>query len=198
MISFYSASELQTLGLKRFGENVLISRHANIYTPSEIAIGDNVRIDDFCILSGSIQIHSHIHIAAGVYLFAGKAGIEMEDFTCLSGKCNVYAISDDYSGEFMSNAVLPDAYRRVTARKVVLRRHALVGAACTILPGVEIATGTSVGAHSLVLQSTEAWSIYAGSPARRLKPRSKKILQFEENFLKDWAKERERNKKECL
>jgi len=172
----------------------LISRYANVYMPSEIAIGDNVRIDDFCILSGSIQIHSHIHIAPGVYLFAGKAGIVMEDFSCLSGKCNVYAISDDYSGEYMSNVVLPEAYRRVTARKVVLRRHALVGAGSTILPGVEIATGTSVGAHSLVTHPTEAWSIYAGVPARRLKSRSKKLLQFEDDFLKDWSLERERYK----
>jgi acetyltransferase-like isoleucine patch superfamily enzyme len=39
------------------------------------------------------------------------------------------------------------------------------------MPGVILEEGTSVGAMSLVLKSTEPWSIYVGSPAKRLKER---------------------------
>ncbi len=44
---FYDSSELSKLGLKSVGKNVLISDKCSIYNPSNISIGDNVRIDDF-------------------------------------------------------------------------------------------------------------------------------------------------------
>jgi len=71
MNSFYSTKELASLGLKRYGENVLISRKCSIYGAQSIEIGDNVRIDDFCILSGHIILGSNIHISAYVALFGG-------------------------------------------------------------------------------------------------------------------------------
>ena len=51
MNSFYSKEELKEIGFKKYGENVLISRKTSIYNPEKIIIGNNVRIDDFCILS---------------------------------------------------------------------------------------------------------------------------------------------------
>ena len=62
--SFYNEEELKEIGLKVYGKNVLISRNATIYGADKISIGDNVRIDDFCILSGNISLGSYIHIAA--------------------------------------------------------------------------------------------------------------------------------------
>lgn len=50
MTSFYSEEELRSIGLKSYGKNVLISRFARIYGAESISIGNNVRIDDFCIL----------------------------------------------------------------------------------------------------------------------------------------------------
>ena len=80
--SFYSPDELAGLGLKSYGENVLISRFARLYSPGTIDIGNHVRIDDFCILSGMIKLGSHIHISAYCGLY-GKFGIVMEDYSCL-------------------------------------------------------------------------------------------------------------------
>ena len=51
MDSFYSRSELEHIGFATIGKNVLLSRKASIYSPAMISIGDNVRIDDFCIVS---------------------------------------------------------------------------------------------------------------------------------------------------
>ena len=86
MNSFYSYEELQTIGFCSLGENVLISKKTSIYSAENISIGSNVRIDDFSILSGNILIGNNVHIAAGVYLFAGKTGIELEDFVGISKK----------------------------------------------------------------------------------------------------------------
>jgi hypothetical protein len=81
--SFYCENELKSLGLKSFGKNVLISRKASIYSPELITLGNSVRIDDFCILSGNISLGSYIHISAYSALF-GKYGIKMNDFSGLS------------------------------------------------------------------------------------------------------------------
>ena len=47
MTSFMSREELEKVGFKSIGENVLISRNATIYGAGNISIGSNVRIDDF-------------------------------------------------------------------------------------------------------------------------------------------------------
>ena len=53
------------------------------------------------------------------------------------------------------------------------------------MPGVTIATGTSIGANSLVLKSTNPWEICAGSPVKKIKERKKELLILEKEYLKD-------------
>ncbi len=180
MNSFYSCEELNKIGFKNLGENVSISRKASIYGAEEISIGNNVRIDDFCILSGVITIKNYVHIAAGTYLFAGNAGIYIESFSTLSSRCAIYAISDDYSGNSMTNPTVPDEYRNVTAEKVVLGEHVIIGTASTVLPGVSIGEGGSFGAMSLISKDTDPWYVYVGAPCRKIKPRSKALLEMKD------------------
>lgn len=182
MTSFYSEIELKELGLKSFGKNVLISRKASLYGTSNINIGDNVRIDDFCILSGNIKIGNYVHISAGVMLFGGKEGIIFEDFTAISSRSAIYAESDDYSGVALTNPMVPDVYRNVTGGKVILRKHSLIGSGCTLLPNVTIGEGTSVGSMALVTKSLDEWGIYVGIPCKRIKERNKKILDLEKEL----------------
>ena len=63
-------------------------------------MGSNVRIDAFCILSGEIQLSNYIHISAYATLYGRNAGIIMEDYSGLSVKCSVYAVTDDFSGVY--------------------------------------------------------------------------------------------------
>ena len=56
------------------------------------------------------------------------------------------------------------------------------------MPGVILAEGTSIGAMSLVLKSTEAWGLYVGNPAKRLKDRNKDLLQLEIIYLENEGK----------
>lgn len=183
--SFYSEVELKEMGFKQIGQNVKISRKASIYSASDMILGDNVRIDDFCVLSGKVELGNYIHIAVYSAIFGGDAGVKMNDFTCLSSRCVVYAISDDYSGESMTNPMVDMKYRNVISKRVELGRHVLIGSGSTILPGVTIGEGTSVGSMSLVRTSLDAWGIYAGIPCRFLKERSKKLLELEQEFLQE-------------
>lgn len=185
MNSFLTQAELDAIGFKTIGDNVLISRNASIYGASNISIGSNVRIDDFCILSGNIVLGNYIHIAAACLLFGGASGIIMNDYSGLSSRSAVYADSDDYSGEAMTNPMIPDKYRNVQGGKIVFGKHALVGSGCTILPGVTIGEGASVGSMALVTKSLEPWTVNVGIPCKRIKDRSKKILDLEKQFMHD-------------
>ena len=68
-------------------------------------------------------------------------------------------------------------------KPLFIGKHSIVGAGSMIMPGVTLAEGTSVGAMSLIRKSTEAWSIYVGNPAKKIKDRSKDLLILEKQFL---------------
>jgi galactoside O-acetyltransferase len=181
--SFYTEEELTSLGLSSYGSNVLISRKCSIYSPQNISLGNNVRIDDFCVLSGKITIGNYVHIAAASLLFAGEHGILMKDFSCLSSRCAVYADSDDFNGKGMTNPMVPDKFRKVYGGQVIIGKHVVVGSGSTILPGVEIGEGSSVGSMGFVNKSLKPWGVYIGAPVRRLKDRDKNILELEKEFI---------------
>lgn len=178
---FYSSEELKEMGFKSVGRDVLISRKTSIYGAENMSIGDHVRIDDFCLLNGNITLHNYIHIAA-FCLLSGRYGIEMKDFSGLSCRCAIYSGSDDYSGNAMTNPTIPDEYKNTYGGKVVLEKHSIVGTGSTILPDVTLGEGVSVGSMSLVTKSLEPWGIYVGIPCKRVKDRSKKLLELENKF----------------
>lgn len=176
--SFYTENELAELGLKSYGKNVLISRYAQIYSPGKIEIGDNVRIDDFCILSGNITLGSHIHIAAYCALYGGEYGIEMQDYTGLSARVTVYSAIDDFSGEYLIGPIHDSKYTNVIGRKVVLNKYSQIGATSMVFPGVIIGEGAVLGAMSMAKCDLESWTINAGIPAKFIKERSKTLLKY--------------------
>lgn len=176
--SFFDEGELKKIGFKSLGKNVLISKKASIYGQEKITIGNNVRIDDYCLLSGKINLHNNIHISAYSALYGGDAGIEMMDYSGLSGKCSVYALSDDFSGKYLVNSTVDIKYRNVIEKSVLIEKYVQIGAGSTVLPGVVIKEGTCVGSMSLVNKSLDAWKIYIGVPCRILKERERTMLNF--------------------
>lgn len=182
--SFYKKEEYEKLGLKKVGENVLISRNASIYSPQNISIGNNVRIDDFALLSGKIHIKNFVHISAYTALFGGKKGIYIDDFVALSSRNSIYAVNDDYSGNFMSNPMVPIEYRNVTEGKVMIEKHVMIGSCSIVLPNIKLREGSVFGAMSYIIADSEEWSINVGIPAKKIKERRKNILQLEKEFLK--------------
>lgn len=180
MNSFYSQDELVSIGFKSIGESVLISRKTSIYGAANMKIGNNVRIDDFCILSGSITLGSNIHISAFFALY-GSMGIEMDDYTRLSPRCTVFSASDDFSGDYLIGPMLDSRVTNVNGGKVIIKRYSQLGAGCVVLPNLTIAEGVAVGAMSLVTKSLDEWSVYVGTPVLRLKDRKRGLLNLMKN-----------------
>ena len=181
--SFYNTHELVKMGFMSIGENVLISRKCSIYFPEKIIIGNNVRIDDFALLSGKVTMDDYIHIAAFTSMYGGNEGIDIHSYSTLSSRCAVYAVSDDYSGEAMTNPMIPDEYRNIVEKKVTIGRHVIVGTGTTVLPGTIISEGVAFGCMSMAKGIYDEWNIYAGVPARKIKERSRRALYLEGKML---------------
>lgn len=182
-MAFYTQAELEAFGFKYLGENVKLSKLASIYNAKNIEIGDNSRIDDFCVLSageGGISIGRYVHIAVYTSIM-GTGRVIMEDFTGLSSKCALYSSNDDYSGEFMTNPTVPSKYTNVSHAPVTIKKHSLVGVGSIILPGVTIEECVAVAALSLVNKSLKSGFIYMGQPAKKIMKRSKncEVLESE-------------------
>lgn len=183
----YTEKDLQGL-FRSIGRNVRISANCVIIGCGNIEIGDNVRIDEFCTLKaveGYIRLGSQIHLGGGCALY-GRHGIVMEDFAGLSAGVRIFSGSDDYSGEHLTNPTVPEKFLGVTTGEVRLQRHVIIGSGSVILPGAQIGEGSAVGSLALVHKSLEPWGIYAGNPVKRLKDRSRRLLELERQFLDEF------------
>ena len=181
-MSFYTVQELESLGLKHFGKNVQISRYSRIYNANNIVIGNNVRVDDFCLLSASTDkpfiIEDYIHISAGACIY-GAAGIHIKSFSNISVGVKVFTMSDSFCGNYLVGPTVPKEYRNVIESPLLIEKHTVIGANSVVLPGITIGEGVAIGANSLVNKDCEEWTIYVGTPLRKLKNRERKVLELE-------------------
>ncbi len=185
-MAYLGRNQIESLGFSHVGENVYISDKASFYNCPKISIGDNCRIDDFCVLSagsGGIEIGSYIHIAIFSSLI-GAGKIYLGDFCNISSRVSIYSSNDDYSGNSMTNPMVDEKYKNVFCADVIIGRHVIIGSGSVILPGVSLGDGVAIGALSMVSQNCDPFYIYAGVPAKKIKERSKNILKLEKEFLK--------------
>ena len=186
-MAFLNKKQLESMKFKFLGKNVQISDKASIYNPEQIEIDNQSRIDDFCVISGKVKIGRNVHIAVFCNVAGGEKGIVFEDFSGLAYGCQVFTQSDDYSGRTLTNPTVPDRFKQEIKKSIRIGRHSIVGTNSLVLPGVELGEGTAIGAQSMVTKSTEGWSIYIGSPARRIKARSRDLLNLEADYLQNEA-----------
>jgi len=183
---FYSREELEKIGFKSIGENVLISDKTSIYNPQNIEIGSNVRIDDFCVISAGnkgIIIGNNVHIAVFCSLI-GQGEIILKNFSGLSSRVSIYSSTDDYSGNYLTNPTVDDKFTNVISGDVILGKHVIVGSGSLILPNVSVGDFSSVAALSMVSKDVESGVIVGGVPSRKIKDRNTKLEELEWKYLK--------------
>ena len=175
---YLSVSELAELGLAAVGRHVYISRRATIMHPERVAIGNMVRIDAYSLISASesVAIGNYVHIGSSVTINA-VAPVFIRDFAGISSGTKIFTSDDDYSGDYLVGPTVPGELSNICTAPVELREHSVVGANSVILPGTVLEEGAVVGALSLAKGRIAEWGIYGGVPARRVKSRSRKLLE---------------------
>lgn len=189
--SFLSSDEIANLGLGGYGERIFISRFARLYSPERIMLGNHVRIDDFCVLSGGsgITIGDFVHIGSQTCVF-GSGGVVLENYANISSRVGIYSESDDPSGETLTNPMIPRQLKyNQTIAPVHIGEHCIVFTNSTLLPGVTMEPGAVLGAHSLANRNLPAWTISIGNPAKVIKQRKQQLLSqisdLQREILKD-------------
>lgn len=183
-MAFLTAPQVEQMGFKSVGKDVLISEKASIYNPQFIELGNEVRIDDFAILSAGpngFALGNYVHIACNASLI-GKGRIEISDFSGLSGRAIVYSSNDDYSGNFMMGPILPPEFTNITHAPVFIGKHTAIGAGSIVLPNVRIGNGVSIGALSVVRKDVKDLAICLGNPLRIIGKRATGFLELEQRF----------------
>jgi len=176
--------DLQHFGFKSLGTNVKISSDARIYGQGNISIGSNVRIDDFVILSafnGFIEIGDYVFVARSSHL-SGAMGLRLCDFSSMAANTVIYSASDDYGGDYLTAQAIPQEYTHQIGGLVEIGRHVIMGSSCTVIGPAIIGEGCSIGAMTLITKDLAPWGIYVGIPAKRLKERSRGLLEMEKKF----------------
>jgi galactoside O-acetyltransferase len=184
MSNFYNDEELKKINFKSYGINVLVSKKVSIYGAEKISIGNNVRIDDFCILSGNIKIGNYVHISAYCALY-GKFGIEIGDFCGCSPRTTLFSASDDFSGEFMIGPMVSEEYTNVKGGPIKLENYVQIGASSVVMPNITLKEGSAAGTFSFINKDLDEWSIYVGIPSKKIKNREKKAKELSQMIKGD-------------
>ena len=178
--------------LKKCGRNVVFGANIVLRHPKKIIIGDNVVIDDNCLLDAKGDANTGIVIGSGVFigrntiLHCKNGDIVLGDDVNIGFNCDI-ASSDRVE---IGRKVLIAAYSYIvggghdfsrsdtsvmdqkrTAKGIFIGPEAWIGAGVIVQDGCNIGEGTIVGAGAVVTESLPAKVVAVGLPARVLRAR---------------------------
>jgi acetyltransferase-like isoleucine patch superfamily enzyme len=169
------------------GRNVIFGQNVVLRHPHKIRVGDNVVIDDNCLIDAKGDSNRGITIGSGVFLgrnsiLSSKNGdIEIADGVNVGFNCEIfsasrvtigadtllaaycYVIGGDHDFSDPSAAVLAQGRR---SSGVTIGAGAWLGAGAKILDGVTVGHRAIVGAGAVVREAVPDGAIAVGIPAR--------------------------------
>ena len=173
---------------KKLGKNTHIGRNVYFRYPELVEIGNNVIIDEFCFFTTAMKIEDYACIDSHTSVIGGRESmLIMREFSGLSCGARVICGTDDYTGKGLLGPKIPLKYRAgAYTTTIELKKHAVLGTASVIHPGVTIGEGATTGSMTLVTKNLDSWSLYIGQPARKIKTRDRdNILELEKRFKAD-------------
>jgi len=169
------------------GRNVVFGQNVVLRHPHKIRIGDNVVVDDNCLVDAKGDSNQGITIGSGVFigrntiLSCKNGDIEIEDGANIGFNCELfsaslvrvgkdtliaaysYLIGGDHDAKDPSAPVLSQSR---SSAGVSVGAGAWLGAGAKILDGVTIGDGAVVGAGAVVRDAVPPRAIAVGVPAR--------------------------------
>ena len=140
---------------KSIGEGTSIWQFVIVLEKAQI--GRNCNINAHCFIENDVIIGDNVTVKCGVYLWDR---MRISDNVFIGPNATFindnYPRSKDYPDEFLQTKI---------------EKGASIGAGSIILGGLTIGKNSMIGAGSVVTHSTEAYGVYVGSPARKIKNR---------------------------
>ncbi|WP_394242058.1 acyltransferase [Halopseudomonas laoshanensis] len=119
---------------------------------------------------GNISLGDNVFIASGAWFSSDRAKIKIGSEVMFGPGVKILGGDHEFK-----NTEMPMFFAKKNPGKkqadINISNDVWIGANAVILEGVQIGTGSIVGAGSLVAKDVESYSIYAGVPARKIKDR---------------------------
>jgi len=175
------------------GRNVFFGLGVTLRHPHKIRIGDNVVIDDGCVLDAKGYSNDGITIGNGVFvgrhssLNTKDGNLVLEDGVNIGTFCTVFSASSvrigahtlvaGYSyviggGHAFDDAGLPVSDQPRPSRGITIGQGGWIGAGVSVLDGVSIGRSVVIGANAVVTRDLPDFAVAAGTPAAVLRMRS--------------------------
>jgi acetyltransferase-like isoleucine patch superfamily enzyme len=169
------------------GRNVIFGQNVVLRHPHKIHIGDNVVVDDNCLLDAKgesnrgIRIGGRVFVGRNTILSCKNGDIEIADGANIGFNCEVFSASRVTVGKDVLMAAygyiiggdhdFSDASAAVLAQSrksagVSIGDGVWLGAGAKILDGVAIGEHAVIGAGAVVRDNVEPHAIAVGIPAR--------------------------------
>ena len=192
-LGLFLRSKLYPLLLAECGRNVFFGADVTLRHPHKIRIGNDVVIDDGCVLDAKGTSNQGITVGDGVFLgrhtiLCTKDGdIVLEDRVNVSAFCMIFSASHvlcgrdtlfaAYSfvvggGHQMSSTDQAIIDQERTSTGVTIGHNGWIGAGVSILDGVTLGRDVVIGANSVVTRDLDDFAVAAGSPATVLRHRT--------------------------
>jgi galactoside O-acetyltransferase len=89
---------------------------------------------------------------------------------------SIYAVTDDFIGDFLTNPTVSEKFKNVTKGEVTIGKNVSIGSHCLILPNVRIGNSCSLGAMSLINKDLKSGQI--------IYTKQKKLYGIQKNLKK--------------
>jgi acetyltransferase-like isoleucine patch superfamily enzyme len=173
--------------LARCGRNVIFGQNVVLRHPGKISIGNNVVIDDNCLIDAKGTSNAGIAIGDGVFigrntiLSCKNGDITIEAGANIGFNCEVFSASDVRIGRDtllaaycyiiggdhdFSDPAAPVLTQGRRSAGVSIGAGAWLGAGAKILDGVTIGDRAVIGAAALVREAVPGGAVAVGIPAR--------------------------------
>jgi len=180
--------------LGKVGRGVAFGANVAIRHPGKIRIGDNVVIDDNCVLDAKGESNKGIMIGNGVFVGRGtiltchNGDIILEDnvnigFNCVISSLSKIVIKKNHlmaafcylvGGDHDSARTdIPVLFQGRSSKGITIEENVWLGAGVAILDGVTVGRDSIIGAHAVVNKNVPEFAIAAGVPAKFLWDRRK-------------------------
>ena len=180
----------------RVGRGVVLGRAVVLRHPHRIEIGDNVLVDDGCILDGRgkegggpalrigsgtivsrntilggkdglLEIGDRCNFGVDCLIYSSRGHIVIEECALFGARC--YIGGGRYRYDRLDVPIMEQG--QYFRGDVVIERNCWFGAYAMVLDGIRIGHDSIIGANSVVTKDIPPYSIAAGIPAKVLRKR---------------------------
>ncbi len=179
---------------RRCGKNLFIDVGVSISGAEFISVGDNVHIDQYCVIAtgqeltgqierkangsydftdGEIVIGNDVHIVQ-FCIIMGYGGVRIENNCVLSANSKIYSLTNtayDLKNKSRVISLMPYAQANFLLSPVVLKSNVWLGLNTIVMPGVTVNKNSFSVSNSVLLDSFPENSYVAGQPAKRIRER---------------------------